>query len=54
MDVQQMLGVLLNTTEQQSQATDKLLAALKGQIETLNPATQATQNVVVKYFQTQR
>lgn len=43
MDAQQMLGVLLNTTEQQSQTTEKLLAALKGQIEALNAATQAAQ-----------
>ena len=43
MDAQQMLGVLLNTTEQQSQTTDKLLAALKGQIDALNAATQAAQ-----------
>ena len=43
MDTQQMLGVLLNTTEQQSQTTEKLLAALKGQIEALNAATQAAQ-----------
>ena len=43
MDAQQMLGVLLNTTEQQSQTTEKLLAALKGQIDALNAATQAAQ-----------
>lgn len=39
MDTQQMLGVLLNTTEQQSQTTDKLLAALQGQIDALSGAT---------------
>ena len=44
MDVKQMLGVLLNTTEQQSQTTEKLLAALKGDIEGLNAATHETQN----------
>ena len=43
MDAQQMLGVLLNTTEQQSQTTEKLLAGLKGQIDALNAATQAAQ-----------
>lgn len=43
MDAQQMLGVLLNTTEQQSQTTEKLLAALKGQIDALNAATQSAQ-----------
>lgn len=43
MDAQQMLGVLLNTTEQQSHTTEKLLAALKGQVEALNAATQAAQ-----------
>lgn len=43
MDTQQMLGVLLNTTEQQSQTTDKLLAALQGQIDALSGATQTAQ-----------
>jgi hypothetical protein len=43
MDAQQMLGVLLNITEQQSQTTEKLLAALKGQIDVLNVATQTAQ-----------
>lgn len=43
MDTQQMLGVLLNTTEQQSQTTDKLLAALQAQIDALSEATRSAQ-----------
>jgi peptidoglycan hydrolase CwlO-like protein len=43
MDTQQMLGVLLHTTEQQSQTTEKLLGVLQGQIEALNAATLAAQ-----------
>jgi cell division protein FtsB len=43
MDAQNMLGVLLSTTEQQSQTTDKLLAALQAQIDTLKATTQAAQ-----------
>ena len=47
MDTQQMLGVLLNTTEQQSQTTEKLLAGLKDQIDALNAATQAAQKAAL-------
>ena len=54
MDVQQMLGVLLNTTEQQSQTTEKLLAALQGQIEALNAATQAAQKAAATVEQAAR
>lgn len=43
MDAQQMLGVLLNTTEQQSQTTEKLLAALTVQIAALNASSRSTQ-----------
>jgi hypothetical protein len=42
MEPQQMLGVLLNLTEQQSQTTEKLLAELKGQIHALQLATRET------------
>lgn len=41
---QQMLGVLLNVTEQQSQATEKLLVELKGQIAALGVAAKVTQH----------
>lgn len=41
---QQMLGVLLNVTEQQSQATEKLLLELKGQIAALGVAAKVTQH----------
>ena len=41
MEPQQQLGVLLNLTEQQSQTTDKLLKALKGQIEELSKVATA-------------
>jgi FtsZ-binding cell division protein ZapB len=44
MDTQEMLAVLLNTTEQQSQITETLLAQLKDQIKELNVATQAAKN----------
>lgn len=44
MEPQQMLGVLLNMTEQQSQTTEKLLGELKGQIAALALATKVTQN----------
>ena len=47
MDVQKMLGVLLNTTEQQSQTTEKLLAELKSQIDALNAAMQAAQKAAL-------
>ncbi len=43
MDAQQMLGVLLDTTEQQSQTSEKLLEALQSQIDALNTATLAAQ-----------
>jgi len=44
MEPQQMLGVLLNMTEQQSQTTEKLLGELKGQIAALAVATKVTQH----------
>lgn len=45
MDHQQLLGVLLTTTEQQSATTDKLLRALKDQIAALAVVTKAAHHV---------
>ena len=44
MDAQEMLGTLLNTSEQQSRTTEKLLIELKGQIAALAVAAKVTQN----------
>jgi hypothetical protein len=44
MDAQEMLGALLNASEQQSRTTDKLLVELKGQIAALAVAAKVTQN----------
>lgn len=54
MDAQQMLGVLLNTTEQQSQTTDKLLAALAAQIVALNASSKSTQQAAAAVDQAAR
>ena len=48
---QQMLGVLLNVTEQQSQATEKLLLELKGQIAALGMAAKVTQHAAASVEQ---
>jgi hypothetical protein len=44
MQTQEMLAALLNTSEQQSRTTEKLLVELKGQIAALAVATKVTQN----------
>lgn len=54
MDAQQMLGVLLNTTEQQSQTTEKLLAALAAQIAALNASSKSTQQAAAAVDQAAR
>lgn len=41
MDPQKMLGILLHTTEQQSQTADKLLAELRNQVAALEAATKS-------------
>jgi hypothetical protein len=44
MQTQEMLAALLNTSEQQTRTTEKLLVELKGQIAALAVATKVTQN----------
>jgi len=44
MDPQKMLGILLHTTEQQSQTTDKLLAELRNHVAALEAATKSAKD----------
>jgi len=44
MDAQKMLGILLHTTEQQSQTTDKLLAELRAHVAALEAATKSAKD----------
>lgn len=54
MDAQQMLGVLLNTTEQQSRTTEKLLAALTTQIAALDASANAAKKAAAAVDQAAR
>jgi prefoldin subunit 5 len=54
MDTQQKLGVLLNTTERQSETTKQLLNALTAQIDALSAASKATQRAASTFEESAR